>query len=104
MLLKEEGSEQLCEHVGHLVLHINGMNGYFFPCNRASKVVILHVDVLGTWAHLWHLDHLHGACVVLEELTMYFWMNGFNWDSHVPGFLHDLSRLVSWQTWSCSLD
>ncbi len=64
----------LGEHVGWLVFAVNCIDGNLTLINIVSEVVILNVDVFGSWADLGHGGDLDCATVVFKNLAMDSWL------------------------------
>jgi hypothetical protein len=81
---------RLGQHVCQLVVGMNVEDGDEARCDGRSKVVVLHIYVLGTRAHGWSLRKAQGTCVVFEKLAVDHWNSLPN---SVPPFFHLLDCL-----------
>ena len=77
-------------HVCQLVIGMDVENGDQACCNGSLEVVVLHIYVLGTWAHGWGLCKAQGTCIIFEKLAVDYWNSLPN---VVPSFLHFLDCL-----------
>ncbi len=65
----------LGEHVGWLVFAVNCIDRNLALINVVPEVVILNVDVLGSWADLGHSGNFDCATVVFKNLAVNGWLS-----------------------------
>lgn len=70
MPLEDVDRIRLGQHVGQLVVGVDVENGDQACCDGRSEVMVLHIYVLGTWAHGWGLCKAQGACIVFEKFAV----------------------------------
>jgi len=64
----------LGEHVSWLVFTVNCIDGNLAPINVVSEVVILNIDVFGSWVDLGHGGDLDCAAVVFKNPAVDSWL------------------------------
>jgi len=61
------------QHVGRLILGVDGMKRYLTSVHKVPEVMVLYVDVLGSWSHLGNLGNFQCTTVVLKDSAVYSW-------------------------------
>jgi len=62
----------LGEHVNWLVFTVNCIDRNLAPINVVSEVVILNIDVLGSWVNLRHQEHILVPLIgAVQEINLY---------------------------------
>jgi hypothetical protein len=78
------------EYVGGLEVRLNCLNGDISVIDITSEMVVLDIDVLGSWTHLRYRSDLYRPTVVFEDLAVEPWVNGRNVVSSVVEFLEQV--------------
>jgi hypothetical protein len=83
------------EYVGGLEVRLNCLYGDFSVIDITAKMMVLDVDVFGSWTHLRFRCDFYRPTVIFEDLVVDPWVNGLD---AVSSLLEFLEQLHDWNS------
>jgi len=87
--------QQLGEHVCWLIKGVDCMQRNLSMVNIVSEMVVLDIDVLGSWVHLWDFGNFKGTTVVFKDSAVDCGLSGDHLETLFLEFFHKLHE------WNC---